>query len=46
MTTGIISAVDREVTISQGGVSYRALQTDASINQGNSGGPFSTARGA
>jgi putative serine protease PepD len=43
VTTGIISAVDRDVSISSGrggGVSYKALQTDASINQGNSGGPL------
>lgn len=40
VTTGIVSAVDRDVTISSGGVSYKALQTDASINQGNSGGPL------
>ncbi|OLR95106.1 S1C family serine protease [Actinokineospora bangkokensis] len=55
VTTGIISALDRDVTIGSerssdrfsgqgGGVSYKALQTDASINQGNSGGPlFDTA---
>lgn len=40
VTTGIVSALDRDVTISRGGVSYQALQTDASINQGNSGGPL------
>ena len=42
VTTGIISAVDRDVTIpsGRGGASYQALQTDASINQGNSGGPL------
>nr|MDQ3578301.1 trypsin-like peptidase domain-containing protein [Actinomycetota bacterium] len=45
VTTGIVSAVDREVTISRGGVSYRAIQTDASINQGNSGGPLFDATG-
>ncbi|WP_211222532.1 S1C family serine protease [Actinokineospora enzanensis] len=51
VTTGIVSALDRDVTIpgesggrgrvSQSGqVSYKAIQTDASINQGNSGGPL------
>lgn len=40
VTAGIVSAVDRDVTISSGGASYQALQTDASINQGNSGGPL------
>ncbi|SDC42969.1 S1C family serine protease [Actinokineospora iranica] len=48
VTTGIVSALDRDVTIPSGrgsrGVSYQAIQTDASINQGNSGGPlFDTA---
>ncbi|WP_424185287.1 S1C family serine protease [Actinokineospora sp. G85] len=47
VTTGIISALNREVSISSergSSVSYKAIQTDASINQGNSGGPlFDTA---
>ncbi|MCJ7646776.1 trypsin-like peptidase domain-containing protein, partial [bacterium] len=39
ITAGIVSAKDRIVNI--GGISYRGLiQTDASINQGNSGGPL------
>ena len=54
VTTGIVSALDREVTIAgeqggrspfaanetSGGASYHAIQTDAAINQGNSGGPL------
>jgi putative serine protease PepD len=52
VTTGIVSALDREVHASdqeqtpyqvgnrQQPTSYRAIQTDASINQGNSGGPL------
>jgi putative serine protease PepD len=47
VTTGIVSALDRDVSIQERGgrgVSYRAIQTDAAINQGNSGGPlFDTA---
>ncbi|OLF12856.1 peptidase S1 [Actinophytocola xinjiangensis] len=55
VTTGIVSAVDREVQVPAGhgqnnrvsdqSVSYRAIQTDASINQGNSGGPLFDANG-
>ncbi|MBM7776229.1 putative serine protease PepD [Actinokineospora baliensis] len=54
VTTGIVSALDRDVSIpsesssrgmrgsaaTTGAVSYKAIQTDASINQGNSGGPL------
>jgi putative serine protease PepD len=59
VTTGIVSALDREVTVSaeeQGGVpyaqnrgggttSYQAIQTDAALNQGNSGGPLFNSAG-
>jgi len=40
VTTGVVSAIDRTLEF-QGGVAYRNLiQTDASINAGNSGGPL------
>lgn len=43
VTTGIISALNRTVTVGGDGgsaVVYNGLQTDAPINQGNSGGPL------
>ena len=55
VTTGIVSALDRKVTVDSqqespnpyarndnggGSTTYQALQTDAAINQGNSGGPL------
>ncbi|WP_236543291.1 S1C family serine protease [Spiractinospora alimapuensis] len=47
VTTGIISAMDRPVTVGEvGDSSYiNALQTDAAINPGNSGGPLVNAQG-
>jgi putative serine protease PepD len=47
VTTGIISAKDRPVTVGGNGTpSYlSALQTDAAINPGNSGGPLVNMRG-
>jgi serine protease Do len=39
VTTGIISALDREVAFDDGQV-YTYIQTDAAINSGNSGGPL------
>jgi serine protease Do len=38
VTVGVISALDREITINDS--TYNLLQTDASINEGNSGGPL------
>lgn len=38
VTQGIISAVDRPISSSDGGQTMNCLQTDAAINPGNSGG--------
>jgi putative serine protease PepD len=43
VTYGIVSAVDRPVTAAEESASprfYAAIQTDAAVNQGNSGGPL------
>ena len=40
VTTGIISALNRELTFGPGLVYSGLIQTDASINPGNSGGPL------
>ncbi|WP_246062282.1 S1C family serine protease [Haloactinospora alba] len=47
VTTGIISAVDRPVTVGErdNRTHITALQTDAAINPGNSGGPLIDAQG-
>ncbi|CAH0999327.1 hypothetical protein LEM8419_00625 [Neolewinella maritima] len=45
LTTGIVSALDREIR-SQAGVPIKgAIQTDAAINPGNSGGPLLDSNG-
>ena len=44
VTAGIISAVNREVTDSDGN-KYVAIQTDAAINAGNSGGALVNSKG-
>jgi len=47
VTSGIVSALDRPVTTSDGGQTSvtDAIQTDAAINPGNSGGPLVDAAG-
>ena len=44
VTTGIISALNREVTDSEGNT-YITIQTDAAINSGNSGGALVNSKG-
>lgn len=45
LTTGVISALGRNVQTSQTTLIDEAIQTDAAINQGNSGGPLLDSRG-
>src|SRR5690606_4780221 len=48
VTSGIVSAVDRAIEAGQPGRParyYAAIQTDAAVNQGNSGGPLLDAAG-
>jgi len=45
VTTGIVSAIQREITAPNGFSINNVIQTDASINPGNSGGPLLDARG-
>jgi putative serine protease PepD len=40
VTTGIVSALDREITAPDGSPIEGSIQTDAAINHGNSGGPL------
>ncbi|HXR27991.1 MAG TPA: trypsin-like peptidase domain-containing protein [Solirubrobacteraceae bacterium] len=45
LTTGVISALQREITAPNGFAINNVLQTDAPINPGNSGGPLLDALG-
>jgi S1-C subfamily serine protease len=46
MTTGIVSGIGRSIPISVGGFSVpNAIQTDARVNPGDSGGPLLNTRG-
>jgi serine protease Do len=45
VSTGIVSAVGREVKMPSGEVLSNCIQTDASINPGNSGGPMLNVNG-
>ena len=44
VTTGIVSAVNRTITDSEGNT-YKCIQTDAAINSGNSGGALVNSEG-
>lgn len=45
VTAGIVSALQRQIRAPNGFTIDKAIQTDAPINQGNSGGPLLDARG-
>jgi S1-C subfamily serine protease len=45
MTTGIISSLGREIEAENGRVIEDVIQTDASVNPGNSGGPLLNSAG-
>ncbi|HYL84143.1 MAG TPA: trypsin-like peptidase domain-containing protein [Candidatus Angelobacter sp.] len=45
LTTGVVSALGRTVQTSQSTAIEEAIQTDAAINQGNSGGPLINTHG-
>ena len=45
LTTGVVSALDRDIQAPNGYSISGAIQTDAAINSGNSGGPLLNAQG-
>ena len=45
LTTGIVSALNRQISAPDGAPITGAIQTDAPLNPGNSGGPLLNARG-
>ncbi|HEX4806713.1 MAG TPA: trypsin-like peptidase domain-containing protein [Conexibacter sp.] len=45
LTTGVVSALQREISAPNGFTIQHVIQTDASINPGNSGGPLLDAAG-
>ncbi len=45
LTTGVVSALGREIKALDGRIIQGVIQTDASINPGNSGGPLLDSRG-
>ncbi len=45
LTTGIVSALNRELEHKAGGRLFELIQTDAAINPGNSGGPLLDSNG-
>jgi putative serine protease PepD len=45
LTTGVVSALDRQIKAPDGATISGAIQTDASLNPGNSGGPLIDAAG-
>jgi S1-C subfamily serine protease len=45
LTTGIVSALDRQIQAPDGATINQVIQTDAALNPGNSGGPLLDASG-
>jgi putative serine protease PepD len=45
LSTGVVSALDRTIQAPNGSLIAHALQTDAAVNPGNSGGPLLDAKG-